>query len=401
MTMESHGGVADQITNLALELPQHGVSPIVLVRNPLARNHAYAAILTKQKITIWAVTDSQYRAIRRFCELLCKLALPVVMLDSFLRQRTRTASQQSLWGVLRHAGYLGLDSIFWLRLATARIFRRARIVHFRKPDGWRKVPWAKKLGFGTIYTEETLVQPHTRHYYEDLARVMSSLDAVTAVSQASADSIQPYCGLDRSISVIGYMVNDPSNQVALSSRELDPIAVGCLARLDPEKDLGTLLLGMSLALEKRSDLRLTIYGDGPMRAELNSQAQSLGLDRSVTFGGVFAKPDLPRIMVGLDIVVLTSLWEGLPVSLIEAIAFGKPVIATDVGGVREIIVNDRNGFMIPPRSPEALAEAIIAVASDKHLYDRMAQAGREHYLTHFTPEGVVPQYVALYERLAA
>jgi glycosyltransferase involved in cell wall biosynthesis len=400
MTMESHGGVADQMTNLALELPEHGIRPIILVRNPLAADHVYAALLRQGRVPVWAVTRRQQAMARGVGRSMIALAFPLVWLDALLRRKTVRASRQSAWGLLRRVGYAALDGIFWVRLLWARVVAQALVAHFRKPDGWQKIIWAKRLGFRTVYTEDVVPVPHTRRYYTGLARAMPALDAVTAVSNASKESIRDYCEPGRRIPVIANMVAGPSALEPMADSQPGVFVVGSLARLAPQKNIRTLLLAVQVVMEQRLDLRFLIYGDGPQRGELEALAQSLDLAHSVEFAGAFAKGDLSRIMAGIDLVVLSSVYEGFGVVLVEGMAHGKPAVATGVGGVPEVVVDGVTGLLVPPESPEELAEAILRLASDRELYRRMAGAARKRYLQHYAPDRITPQYVAIYKEVA-
>jgi glycosyltransferase involved in cell wall biosynthesis len=401
MSVGSHGGVADQMTNLALRLPDYGVRPIVLIRNPLVANHAYATLLHQHGVEIWAVTDQQYRVVYRGFRLLLGFAFPLILLDALLRHKTIDASRQSVWGVLRRLGYVGLDFIFWLRLAIARFTRHAQVAHFRNPDGWQKIIWAKRLGYCTVYTEDTVPRSHTQPLYEGLARAMPALDAVTAVSKASAESVRAYCKPDTSLHGIANLVEDPVSFGLSNGRQPDEFVVGCIARLVPEKDVDTLLRAAEIFCKERIELKVMIYGDGPLRGSLEATARSLGLDGKVVFAGAFAKTDLPEVMASIDLVVLASIYEGFGVTLVEGMAFGKPAVATAGGGVPEVVVDGVTGLLVPPESPQALADAIVRLASDGDLYNRFAHAARERYLNCYTPETVVPQYVAIYEQAMA
>jgi glycosyltransferase involved in cell wall biosynthesis len=400
MTMEPQGGVADQITNLALELPKYGVTPIILVRNPLSPGHSYARSLRDRGIDLWAIDDKARCLVRSTCIILLAVATPLVWLESRVRHKTLASSRQSLWGLLRRAGYAGLDLVFWLRLVQARRIRRAQVIHLRNPDCWPTIPWARRLGFYTIYTEDTVPQTTTNPYYDGLSRIQHSIDVITAVSRASAAALRPFLGASIPVRVVPNMVQTaPTPRPGRFPDERFEIA--CLARLAPQKELGTLLRAHKLALAENARLRLTIYGDGPERTHLQALAADLQIDKSVTLAGVFAKDQLPAVMQGIDVIVQSSIYEGFGVALAEGMAYGKPVVATAVGGVPEVVDDGVTGILVPARDPQALAAAILTLTRDKELYSRMAHSARERYLAYFTPEKVVPQYVVLYERHTA
>lgn len=399
MNMESHGGVADQITSLAVELPSYGIQPIVLVRNPLSAEHSYVPTLEEQGVRVWAIRYPVRRLVRAIFTLLWFLTIPFALTEAILRHKSMAASMDTMWALLRRLGYAGLDLVFLFRLVEARLIRRAKLVHFRNPDCWQKLPWAHFLGLRTVYTEDAIPQSITKHYYQHLSMVRRSIDAATAVSQASANSLQLFLGRDLKVHVIPNMFRVAISVPQPVPEENREFVLGCLARLVPEKDLGTLLHAFRIALSQNSALRLRIYGDGPERRSLKELATQLLIEDRTVFGGVFAKSHLPAIMRTIDLMVQSSVSEGFGVALIEGMAFGKPAVATAVGGVPEVIEDGVTGVLVPPSDPGALASAILVISSDVELYQRMSRAARQRYLTCFTPEQVIPRYVALYERL--
>ena len=401
MSMESHGGVADQITNLALELPKYGVQPAVVVRNPLSLGHVYAAMLREAGIRFEAIQYRRYKQIYDVCQILVQVALPLAIVDALLRRKTLAASRRTIWSVLRRLGYAGLDLVFFLRLLRHRVWRGVRLVHFRKPDAWSWIAKARKLGMATIYTEDTIPQEHTRKYYEGLNCVESSIDAVTAVSSASAKELESYLPMHRPIPVIPNLVVVNASSSQLKEREgHHRFVVASIARLSPEKDIETLLSAAHHASKQNHHLLFKVFGDGPLRVSSQCLAHELELDSYVEFCGAFDKTDLPAIMDEIDVVVLSTHYEGFGVALAEGMAFGKPVVATAVGGVMDVVADGVTGILVPEGDADALAIGILTLSLDPRLYTNMALAARERYLARFTPERVVPQYVALYERLA-
>ncbi len=121
------------------------------------------------------------------------------------------------------------------------------------------------------------------------------------------------------------------------------------------------------------------------------------LESKVLFLG--SKADISNILAVSDIFVLTSLWEGIPVSIMEAMASRLPVIATDVGGVSEIVVNNETGILVPPQNPGAIAKAILALFSDFCRAKNMGKMGRERIKQNFTIEKMVKETEDLHEEL--
>lgn len=155
----------------------------------------------------------------------------------------------------------------------------------------------------------------------------------------------------------------------------DTFVVGIIGRLAPIKDHDLFLNAIAIATKKASrKIQAVIVGDGELRERLQSKADDLGLS-NITWTSWIT--DVESAIPGMDVVVLTSINEGTPVSLIEAQACGVPVISTDVGGVRDILLNGKTGLMIGSRSPEDIAEAILTLETSDSKLRKMGEAGRK------------------------
>lgn len=181
-----------------------------------------------------------------------------------------------------------------------------------------------------------------------------------------------------------------------SDRTLRCVYVG---RLVPIKDVETLLRGFALAARDH-DISLRIVGDGTSRPSLEALAADLDLGQRVEFTGWEQR--LEKIYRDVDAVLLSSLNEGTPVAVIEAMAAGRAVVATAVGGVPDVISDGVTGRLIPPSSPEAMARAIGELAQDRNLRLSFAKAGRAHVQGVYDGSRLVRDLCALYtEGLAA
>ena len=176
-----------------------------------------------------------------------------------------------------------------------------------------------------------------------------------------------------------------------------PIAV-MVARLDPEKDADTFLRALANARRQTPALRGVLAGDGIERARLESLARELGLADAVTFlGDVKAVPALlRRCAIG---VLTPRANEGLSNTLLEYMAAGLPVIATDCGGNRELIRDDLTGFIAPPGDHAALAARLVQLAADPDLANRLGARGRAAVTERHTPAGVAAQFDAIYRKV--
>lgn len=177
----------------------------------------------------------------------------------------------------------------------------------------------------------------------------------------------------------------------------DALLLGSVGRMHRSKDFGNLLTAMVQVRKRIPAVWLLLVGDGELRGELESRAQTLGLSSVVTFTGI--RDDVPDILAALDIFVLPSRWEGLPLVVLEAMAAGLPVVATAVGGTPEVVVDGVTGLLVPPRDPAALAQAITRLLRNPDLRRKMGRAGRERVTEHFSVEQMVRKTESLYEQL--
>ena len=173
------------------------------------------------------------------------------------------------------------------------------------------------------------------------------------------------------------------------------LAVG---RFEEAKDYPNMLRAFSMIVSKKSDVVLLLVGQGSLLEEVKKLACELNLEDKVRFLGV--RRDVPDLMNAADAYVMSSAWEGMPMVLLEAGACGLPVVATDVGGNSEVVLNGKTGFIVPPRNPEALAQAMekmMALPKEKRL--EMGEAGRAYIEANYSLEHVVDQWEGLYMEL--
>lgn len=186
--------------------------------------------------------------------------------------------------------------------------------------------------------------------------------------------------------------------------------VGVVARLAPSKGLEVFLDAARIVADRFPDARFLIVGDeptlgtehlpagGPYRQKLELRARRLGLADRVIFTGF--RLDVPDVLAGLDVSVLPSVTgEGLPNSVLEAMAAGLPVVVTDSGGTSEAIANGTTGFMVPPGDASALARPVIELLADASLRARMGEAGQRRAATLYSLERMAHEMEALYARL--
>jgi glycosyltransferase involved in cell wall biosynthesis len=127
-------------------------------------------------------------------------------------------------------------------------------------------------------------------------------------------------------------------------------------------------------LDRRPRTRFFLFGEGPLRPALEDQARALGLGDRFVFAG-FAR-DVPRVVSAFDLSVFPSLWEGTPLTVFEALAMGKPIVATDADGLLDVLTHGRDALIVPKRDGDALANGIVALMDDPEERRRLAAAAR-------------------------
>jgi glycosyltransferase involved in cell wall biosynthesis len=174
-------------------------------------------------------------------------------------------------------------------------------------------------------------------------------------------------------------------------------AVLTVGRLDPQKGLDDLLAAAALVAPRYPEAHFLIVGEGPERKRLAEAISARNLGDRVRLAGWRA--DIPEIMAAASMLVLSSHWEGLPNVILEAMAAGLPVVATEVEGVSELVMHGKTGLVVPPRSPEKLAAAIERSLTSPDESRAFGAAGRARVASDFSWEQMTSRYAALYESI--
>jgi glycosyltransferase involved in cell wall biosynthesis len=172
--------------------------------------------------------------------------------------------------------------------------------------------------------------------------------------------------------------------------------VGCVGRAIPAKGGREFLEAARVVLERFPDTHFVWIGDGPALADWKASAAQLGIERSVGFTG--ARNDMPGVYASLDFVVLPSLEEAMPMCLIEAMAAGRPVVASDVGAVNRVVQSEITGLLAPPGDTFALAAAMMRLIGDRGLARAFGAAGLSRAMELFSIEATAQSYADLYQR---
>ena len=282
-----------------------------------------------------------------------------------------------------------------LVLRLARLFRERRIdvvhTHDERPHVYGAVA-ARLAGVRRVV--------HTRHHGMAFRLTRRQAGLVRLASQftdrfvcVSADSARQAVRHGVSPRIVRVLHNgiDLARFEPPAFREGGPVVT--VARLSPEKDIGTLLKAAALATEEDPSLRLEIAGDGPCMAELRREATDIGLGGRVCFHG--ETRDVRALLARAGLFVLPSRTEGVSLTLLEAMASGLAVVATRVGGNPEVVADGETGLLVPPGDPATLAAAVLRLRRDDAERRRMGAAGRRRVERRFD----VRRMTAAYERI--
>jgi len=178
----------------------------------------------------------------------------------------------------------------------------------------------------------------------------------------------------------------------------DALVFGTIGRLNAQKGHAYLLDAAARVLARHASARLLVVGDGDLAAELRGRAQALGIAERTVFAG--HRSDVPDLLGALDVFCLSSLYEGTPLALFEAMAAGKAIVSTAVDGCREVLRDGETGLLVPARDEAALADALLRVLGDAALRARLAARAREES-RRYDVAACVEAMQALYDELLA
>jgi len=295
----------------------------------------------------------------------------------------------------------GLHPGLILRLRSVLIQERIDVLHTHHLGPFvYGAPAAILAGCPQVHTE------HSHELYDTTRRrllgaSMSLLAEVVAVTPEVAEFRARFPGQCRVIpNGVPLPSDDPTARARgreLLGAERDSFVVGCAARLSAEKNHSGLLDAFAQLLRDEPRSLLACAGDGPLADALRAEADGAGLGRRIRWLG--SVKDMRHFYSALDACVLNSTREGLPLSLLEAMSFGIPVVATDVGGVGELLAEGA-GLLVPPQAPEVLADALKSLAAQPELPQKLARKGKARIRQSYTIDSMVDRYVELYRTIA-
>lgn len=220
-------------------------------------------------------------------------------------------------------------------------------------------------------------------------------DIVTATGPRLAAATMPYMPSGQRVAVVPYGV-DLARFRPLRREAGERITVGAVARLSPEKGIAHLLRAVAMLRAHDVDVALLLVGDGPSRRSLERLSARLGIAGRVEFAGELPHERVPQALQRMDVFAMPSTWEGFGVSAIEASAMELPVVASDIHGIPDVVVDGATGILVPAADPPALAAAIERLAREPSLRRTMGSAGRAFVAERYRWQDNVAAMEALY-----
>ncbi len=276
---------------------------------------------------------------------------------------------------------------FWRSLSSEKF----AIVHAHY--GGRSVRWlARATGASVILHVHSVVDESKG--LEPITIPAGGANLVVADCQAMADRVR---GAQTKVVYLGAPVPGEANRPKKSSGHTAETIIGTVGRLAPIKGLTHLIQALALLRSEFTGLVLEIAGSGPLRSSLEQQARELGLANQVRFLGWL--DGMAPVLARWDVFALASVQDGFPIAVLEAMAAGLPVVATKVGGLREMVEDGQTGWLVPPGDPSALAERLRALLLNPDQRCTMGMAGQARVRNRLSEKDMVTATAAIYNEL--
>jgi L-malate glycosyltransferase len=294
------------------------------------------------------------------------------------------------------------------------VFKLAALLRRERPDVLHSHSWGT-LVEGVVAARLAGI-PHVVHGEHGTLQMRkvplqrflwSRVDRLLSVSERLSDKMASAMGIDRGLihtihngvdTVRFHPDRREPGRLALGLTAADTV-VGTVGRLEPVKDQASFIEAVAELARRGLPLKVLIAGDGVLKGALQARTRALGLTDRVAFLG--NRLDVEAVTAALDVFVLSSVSEGLSNTILEAMASGVPIVATDVGGAAELVVEGRTGVLVPPSDVPALAGAMARLINEPDRRLAMGRAARERAESVFGLDRMIENYQALYTGLVA
>lgn len=328
-----------------------------------------------------------------------------------LRQKSEFAEEIEAQGIpviLLPQKKKGTDYLSFLKLYRILKSKRPDIIHLHNSqpliDGTISALMAHKPKI--VYTDHARDFPDKQRIMFIEGILSKFVNQIVGVSDHTAKNLMKYERMNpkKIVTIVNGIdekkyrinINKAKKKEELGITRFGPI-IGLFGRLCSQKGIIYLLRAAPDIIKHYPNLLVLIVGEGPLRESLEIESEKLNIGGNVKFVG--PRLDIPEILSILDVYVLSSLWEGLPLVLLEAMAAGIPIVTTRVGGIPSVIMNDDSGILVEPRRPDLLGQAIVNVLSDKKIAKRLAKNAYIRFRKDFTVEKMLRRYEDIYESL--
>lgn len=304
-------------------------------------------------------------------------------------------------------GYLAWDTAFCLK----RYIRRygIRVINVHDLKGFFLGFYARFLSGNAVklvYHHVTAVEDYSRRQRYLFLRCIGLADHVVCNSQFSrkdlADTVP-----DEKIEVLVNGVDTRAFQPDRDGRQQarqefgfgeQDVVLGMVAGFRPVKNYPLLLGGFAGLVADSGEMRLLCVGDGPELPSMRRRAEELGCADKIVFAG--GRNDVAYCLQAMDILCLTSKWEGMPNALLEGMATGLPAVASNVGGCGELVVDGKTGFLFPSQDVDAFCRALFPLVAEEEKRRVMGANGRRRMVENFSSDAMVNQYLSFFQRVA-
>jgi len=266
----------------------------------------------------------------------------------------------------------------------------------------KNIKWMHTYHFGNY--------PHIAKKYLYAQKILSRFaKQLVAVSESQKRAVLKYLSVKENKLTVVF--NGVSNNPCLGNQEErdsyrsefgytnDDFVVASIVVLGKQKGITYLIQSVDAIVKKNSNVKILIVGGGPLEEELKDQASKLAFSESIKFTGW--RKDISEIMNAIDLFVLPSLWEGLPMVLLEAMSSRLPVVVTDIADNANVVNNGEAGILVPPKDPDALADSILKVANDESYAKQLADNAYHRYNSQYAVEKMISNYENIYLDLMA
>lgn len=254
----------------------------------------------------------------------------------------------------------------------------------------------KILKTPVIYTE--ISSPRWRKGWlakNKLSRYLNSFNKIFVPSNIIGNELREYEELNNEWIISPFIIEELPYKFNSMNKKAENF--GVIARLSPEKNQDILIKVLQIIVKSKPDAQLVLIGKGNEEARYKSLVQELDLINNVQF--IHSFNNITEIIDKIDIFVLCSDVEGMPLTLIEALYYGKPILVNDVGSTSELVINDFNGFLIDKNNLEYIANKILLIMGDTNLFTKFSANSRKLYDSKYKPKEILDNLLAEYRQL--